>query len=835
MILCPHREELRTSKIARVARQGFLCLFSLLLMRVACAGTRKESKPLVLDLPGFRRAFIVVADIPGPIGKTYAGWRLDKTYSARYAAEFLQRYIKLVTGAELRIVSATQATAAPYRPWILVGKSKLTDFVEAERRKLPPEGFIIRREGTKIAIVGEIADEDDMPEYRGADRGTLFGVYEFLERVYGVRWYFPGELGVKIPRRQRVAIYNLEIKDAPVFRMRLCGLRPSREKGPLSDLHPCIRPGNTTGFWTNHTYFTWYKYADRFPEIFAVGPDGRRNTTNKPPTKNSQNHINFLHPKVLEIELQRLKEFYEKGERHWPFSLWPSSKYVRFFPRDNENVYHDCSPDSRALWTPERENSMLSEIIFGYASKLARAISEIYPGKRLAFGAYAGFLYPPLTVKMPDNADVLICTIKGNSLLVSRAHWNYNVELVTQWFEHLGKDRSRVFLWEYFCYPNHHLQFYPHTMKRWFQFCRDKVMGAFNNGFPNRGATEMKYRLSILNGWLWHKLLWNPDADVDALITQFCADLFGPSASAMLRAFNLCITRYETAGSKLSLNPGCCSYIPRRTLYRAIYPPEFTKELKETIAKARKAAKPYTLEGKRVEYFAEAFDEFFAEAEDFYRADKPPPEKSVPKVEKAPRIDGVLNEPVWDSTDPLRLQTWKLGKRAEPATQVSLLHDGSFLYIGARLELSPDSVPLAKGNHRDDPAILGDDYFAVDIDSVPQRWLDLPSFFRIMVNPAGFIADGIKIVPVVYRNLHRSAWFPHWNGNGILAATHKRKADWTLELKIPLRELYINGQSVRAQFLRQNRSTRQGLWTWSPMLIESYEYDLDRMGTLLLQ
>jgi len=791
-----------------------------------------EDKPLVFDYPGFRAGWIVVADMPGHIGTNYASWRLNRTHTTRYAAEFLQRYIQLVTGEKLGIVSATHATAAPYRPIILLGKSKLTEFVEADRRKLPPEGFIIRRKDRQVAIVGEIAPEDDMPEYRGADRGTLFGVYEFLERVYGVRWYFPGELGVHIPKRKHVAVRALDITSAPHYRMRLAGLRPAIEPGPFNDLHPCTRSGNTTGFWTNHTYFNWYKYVDEHPEIFSVDANGKRNVTNKAPQRNAQNHVNFLHPKVLELDMQRLKEFEETRARHWNYSLWPNSRYVRFFPRDNENVYPDMSPASRALWTPDRENSTLSEVIFGYAAKFARAVGKEYPGKRLAFPSYAGYLYPPLTVKMPDNADVLICTVKGNSLLVSKSHWDHNVDVVNQWYEHLGKDRSRVFLWEYFCYPIHHLQLYPHVMQRWLQVCRDKVMGAFNNGFPNRGGYSMKYRLSIPNGWIWHQLLWNPDADVDALLDRFCKDLFGPAAPAMSQALNMSIKQYETAARKLTLNPGASSYIHPRHLYGTVYPKQFMALLRAEVGKARKAAKPDSIQARRVTFFAEAFDEMFKEADEFYKAFGPPPKQSVPKINQRPKIDGKLDDPAWKDTKTFGLGGWRTGRTEEAATAVYLAHDDKTLFVGARFDCPDATKLIANGSRRDDPAIARDDFFAVDLDAVTRGTLDLPSFFRIMVNPSGQVADGVKVVPLVDRNLHRSAWYDFWNPPDIEAASHKAEDHWSLELAIPLAALGERDGNVRAQFVRQNRSSHRGLYSWSPMLMESYEYDLARMGFL---
>ena len=68
--------------------------------------------------------------------------------------------------------------------------------------------------------MGEIAPDDDLLEYRGADRGTLFGVFEFLERCAGVRWYFPNELGVVIPTKTHLAVTQIDVTRSPYYPMR---------------------------------------------------------------------------------------------------------------------------------------------------------------------------------------------------------------------------------------------------------------------------------------------------------------------------------------------------------------------------------------------------------------------------------------------------------------------------------------------------------------------------------------------------------------------------------------------------------------------------------------
>lgn len=557
---------------------------------------------------------IVVADVPDPLGKMtgYTTWTIDRTRNTSFAAEFLQRYIEEATGVKLPIVS--EYYASQNRPLILVGRSRLTIFLEHDRRKLPSEGFIIRRRGNMVAIVGEIAPDDDLDAYRGADRGTLFGVYEFLERFCGVRWYFPGRLGIVIPKRTSLAVGEIDIKSAPYFTMRFGPIRDDPGEGFWGDKHPVSRQGNTTGFWVTHTGDKWNKYVREYPEIFAVTSDGQRNVFQGGYGTNKQNQLNLTHPKVLEIELQQFRNFYEKGIDYWGADLRPNERYVRFFPRDGMKIYHDQSPASRALWTSERHNSKLSDYVFDYVKRMANAVAVLYPGKRVATAAYTGYLLPPSHVHLPENVDIMLCTVQGNALLPNRFYWRYNSDLVDQWFEHLGRDRRRLFLWEYSVYPKNHLKLYPHVMQRWMQRNKDKISGAFNNA---HSLKSMEYRLSTINSWLWHQLLWNPDIDVDASLAEMYRNLFGPAGPAMAGIFNLAIDRWENAKWFEEFSHSDVSWVHDHFLYNTIYSPRVRGKMQELLQQARKRAPKGSIYAERVEYYGEALDDMFKKASDY--------------------------------------------------------------------------------------------------------------------------------------------------------------------------------------------------------------------------
>lgn len=66
------------------------------------------------------------------------------------------------------------------------------------------------------------------------------------------------------------------------------------------------------------------------------------------------------------------------------------------------------------------------------------------------------------------------------------------------------------------------------------------------------------------------------------------------------------------------------------------------------------------------------------------------------RVEKAPAIDGVLDEPVWQSAQPAQdfIQREMIpGSPAKLPTEVRIIYDNIAVYVGAFMhDVSPDSV-----------------------------------------------------------------------------------------------------------------------------------------------
>lgn len=96
-----------------------------------------------------------------------------------FAAEELIRYIKLITGAELTFSGESENLIVIGEPKKNRLAEKIMSQEEFEKTVPGPEGFIIKSSGNILLLAGSSENQGEQ------ERGTLYAVYEFLERFLG--------------------------------------------------------------------------------------------------------------------------------------------------------------------------------------------------------------------------------------------------------------------------------------------------------------------------------------------------------------------------------------------------------------------------------------------------------------------------------------------------------------------------------------------------------------------------------------------------------------------------------------------------------------------------
>jgi len=220
--------------------------------------------------------------------------------TALYASEELVRFVEKAAGVRLKTISES-AEPEDVHTKVYIGKTKSCASQGIDVERLPREAFIMRSVGNDLFIAGYEDDGDPLNQHN-PNAGTLFGVYEFLERVLNVRWLWPGELGTYVPKTDTVAISSINLLHSPSFQYRgfywgpmqgilhgrkmeeediQFGFSPDVSVSYAKDLEAFLRHHRMGGLDakppSGHAFSGWWKrYGKEHPEWFALRRDGVR-------------------------------------------------------------------------------------------------------------------------------------------------------------------------------------------------------------------------------------------------------------------------------------------------------------------------------------------------------------------------------------------------------------------------------------------------------------------------------------------------------------------------------------------------------------------------------
>jgi len=151
----------------------------------------------------------------------------------QYAAEELVAHIEKATGVKLPVASQSRIPSN-VQSRIFIGPTAAAQARGINVSDLEPDAFLMRTYDRDLYIVAR--DREDEHPLSGNTRfsGSMFGVYELLERFVGVRWLWPGELGTYIPKTDTIVVTDrLNETIAPALRFR--NIRSSWTRGHRSN------------------------------------------------------------------------------------------------------------------------------------------------------------------------------------------------------------------------------------------------------------------------------------------------------------------------------------------------------------------------------------------------------------------------------------------------------------------------------------------------------------------------------------------------------------------------------------------------------------------------
>jgi len=435
--------------------------------------------------------------------------------SERHAAAELQNFLKQICGAELPVL--TDDVPLSENEIILGDNAHLGALgVEVGWQGLGEEGYVIETVGPHLVIAG------------GKPRGTLYGVYGFLEEHLGCRWF--SSTVSRIPRLDRVEIGRIQEIKVPVLEYRepfytdafdADWAARNRMNGNYAALDE-ERGGKVTYSHFVHTFNQLVppdQYFADHPEYFSEREGKRIGETTQ---------LCLTNPEVVRIATEKVKEWIREA---------PEAKIFSVSQNDCGNW---CECD-KCRELDEREGSH-SATILNFVNQIAEAIEKEYPDKLIDTLAYAYSRKPPKTIRPRHNVIVRLCSIEccfSHPLESCEQNRSFREDI-----EAWSKVADRLYVWDYVTNFSHYVMPFPDLdvlQPNIRFFVQHNVKGIFEEGNYSSGGGE----LAELRAYLLAKLLWNPDCDVAAARQEFLEAYFGPAAEPIAQYIDLLHSKVE--------------------------------------------------------------------------------------------------------------------------------------------------------------------------------------------------------------------------------------------------------------------------------------------------
>lgn len=267
-----------------------------------------------------------------------------------------------------------------------IGRTPAHNRFQDRINELNHDGYLLWGNGSKIVICGKTPD------------GTANGIYSFLRRFLGVRWFAPGPLFEFVPKLKDFRLPKAEEISNPTFALRMYSGVPGNEgadwyRRNLLDRSRPELPYAALG----HNLFNIFppsEFARDRPEIYAL-IDGKRMTDQT----SFRGQPCFSSTAAAEIAVEKIRKFFDSNPTTTTFSL-----------SINDNIdFCQCDECVKFGIRRFRERPIHSNAYFHFVDRVARDVLQTHPDKYLAVLAYWGVELPPENIpKLPSNVAIVL-------------------------------------------------------------------------------------------------------------------------------------------------------------------------------------------------------------------------------------------------------------------------------------------------------------------------------------------------------------------------------------------------------------------------------------------
>ena len=708
-------------------------------------------------------------------------------YAATEATNFLSR----IFGEPVPIVAKAHRDATP----VWLGDSPASRKAGISVASLRRDEFAIRPLGPGVVIAGRdstAADPFTPDPHRQSrsdkwqprvERATLFGLYAFLERYAGARFYFPGELGTILPRRESIKVDDGGFSSAPDFTVRRYGYSDGTVPKELLDdfggdlvafkrenflrlkmeteLTPCCHGLNK------------FRYLDRFkethPEYFSLRADGTRDISGS----GHIGHICYSSP-IAEVVYQDVKAYLTgQPSSSRGLQFWGANTVGDVVDVMSQDGMGPCRcAECQKRYDFSKSPNYATEFIWSNTVAMAnRLVAEGVKGK-LTQMAYSPYRAVPKTVEIPENVLVMVAEYGPWSLGTPSAFEIQTAE-IKEWTKKLGR---KVWIWVYICkapavgtdYPGIPCVS-PRTIGEYYGRVKPYIFGAFNET-----TSVDRWLYNMLGYYVFSRIAWDNSADAGAIIDEHYRLMYGPAAPEMAAFFDSLEEKWvnRVAGRMHNTSKGPkCDAPNDDILYGEIYSRQVIDGYEKLFAAALAKVASGSLEARRI---------------DLMRREMLDPLKAnLCEYEERKRNLAALVVKGSKDMAPLLLRHLP-GKNGNPPMTPDLRTAAQMWISGTNLCITvdcsePDMAHVASANVVREEDVLDGDCLEIDVNAEGDR----RKCYTFAINSKGDFGDAVFVKKGASLAVSRDF---SYTSNCRHEVT--RRADgWTASLEIPLRSL----------------------------------------------
>lgn len=498
----------------------------------------------------------------------------------RFAGAEATNFLSRALGASVPLV--TRPTAG--RTHLALGAKP------EETRDLARDESVIEASGDTVRVYGR-----DAAGSLGvnAERGTLFGVYRFLEKHVGCRFYFPGELGEIVPRRDRIDVPDGRDASVPRFKVRNWSSESDGIWFEGEDRKNCAALKRLNYFRLSmqsenlqcchglgRSHFT-ERFAKTYPEYFRLDANGERVTT-----------LNTQVPNQLCFSSGVLDVIYADAKEKLL-----SGRVADLMPQDCMAPCQ-CEGCKAVYWKDAPGGNWANRQVWDMTARIARRLEKEGVKGVVTQMAYHPYGLVP-DIELPDNVRVMVALGGPWS---NAAEQERQIAQLKEWRDKIG---PKVWTWNYmtkwstFAMPGIP-QVCPRAWADWYARIGDLVFGAYANSSSDR------WLYNYLNYYVFSRLALDPTCDWRAVLDEHYRLMFGPAADEMRTFFEDLedVWLSKVAGRVVTTPLGPMNVPPTdEDLWRRIYTDELFAKWDALLADASRKVGADSLEGRRVALF----------------------------------------------------------------------------------------------------------------------------------------------------------------------------------------------------------------------------------------